>query len=266
MNILKWELRNGLKVFFFWLLGLIFIDFAGLTKYTGIAGSSASVDVMELMGQFPKIFLAVFGMADLDISSPGGYFAILHFYVLICISIYSVHIGAQAVNREMADKTYEFLFTKPRSRRYVIAVKLGSGVIYLAAYCVFHFVFSKISIWTLNIEANIDTQIFLFCVTAFLSGLLYLSAGAFFGVFINKSEKGILAGNLFFLMTFICGVIYDLLENGLILRILSPLKYFLPGDILSKRIMPQFVLLCILITAILFFKTFTRFKQKDLVN
>ncbi|SHJ22881.1 ABC transporter permease [Parasporobacterium paucivorans] len=266
MNILKKELRSGIKVFTFWILGLIFIDFAGLTKFTGIAGSSASVDVVELMGRFPRIILAVFGVVNLDVSSLGGYYSVLHFYVLVCVSIYAIHMGGAAISRETSDRTYEFIFTKPRSRSHVVGYKLLSGAIFLAVFCIIHAVLSMFAIASLNLDGDIGGPIILFGTTAFLTGILYLTAGAFLAAFSKRNGIGMLAGNIMFLATFIIGVVSDMFEKGSAVRYLTPLKYFLPNEILQKNMSILFFVINIAAVGLLLYGTMFLFDQKDLIE
>jgi hypothetical protein len=101
MNILKRELRDGLKPFIFWTIGLFVLVFAGMTKYMGIETSGSSLN--ELIDKFPRVVLAFMGMVGVDINTFGGYYAILVYYALICAVIYAIHLGSNAVSRETVD-------------------------------------------------------------------------------------------------------------------------------------------------------------------
>ncbi len=262
MNIIRHELRTGIKPFLLWTLGLFFLDFAGLVKFTGIAGAG-NADIMELMDRFPRIVLAVFGMVGLDISSLGGYYAILAFYALICVSIYSIYLGTGAVNREAVDKTYEFLFTKPRTRKFILGMKLIANVLYLAAYCIVHIVFSITGVLSLKIDGNINSQMVLFGIAAFFVGILFFSLGAFLSAALKRSEKGVRYSNLCFLGAFLSGILYDMLDDGKVLQILSPLKYFLPADLLKNQLNPFYTVLCIILSGILLCGAFKMFDRRE---
>ena len=264
MNVLKRELRTGIKPFILWTIGLFFLDFAGLIKYMGISATTGDADIMKLLDQFPRIVMAVFGMVGLDIKSLGGYYAILAFYALICVSIYAIHLGSDAVNREAIDKTYEFIFTKPLKRQYILGMKLLSGAIYLTVFCVLNVLFSILAVSTLKIEGNINTEMLLFGLSAFLVGMLFFSLGAFFAAIVKKSEKGSLYGNLSFLVVFIMGVIFDMFENATVLQFFSPLKYFLPTDLLNRQLNLFYAAVCIIGTTVLLWRTFVVFCKKDL--
>ena len=138
MNILKRELRAGRKTFILWTIGLFFIMFAGIAKYTGFSGEA---NITELFDSFPRIVLAVFGMVGLDVTSLGGFYSVVVYYGIICAAIYGVSLGCRAVNEEAIDKTYEFIFTKPRSRSFILGMKMLSAFIYLTLYSILSYAF-----------------------------------------------------------------------------------------------------------------------------
>lgn len=263
MNILKRELRAGLKPFILWTVGMFILVFIGIAKFQGISAGGA--DISQLLNQFPRPVLAVLGMAGLDVSTLGGYSAILFYYVLICAVIYAVHIGSSAVTRESVDKTYEFIFTKPVSRDKILAMKLTAGWIFLFIFCVLNAVFSFMAISTLKIADTITGPILLFSLAVFLIASLFVALSAFLAALVRQADKGSLYGNLAFLYAFILGVIYDMLEHGGALRIISPFKYFLSSDLLGSRFDPVFTALSVALTAVFLFGAFRLFRQRDLL-
>lgn len=259
MNILKRELRAGLKPFLFWTLGLFVLVFAGMVKYTGI--SAGGVSINELLAQFPRVVLAVLGIVGIDIETLGGYYAVIVYFAIICVSIYAVFLGANAVNRESIDKTYEFIFTKPRSRKYILLMKLLSGFIYLSLFCLLHYLFSISATATLKLSENINHEMLLFSLSVFFVGLLFFGISTFAATIANRPEKGMFYGNLCFLFSFVIGIIYDMLENGKILRIFTPIRYFLPSDLLSGYLDPSYIVLCLVLTFLLFLGSFHFFEN-----
>lgn len=262
MNIFKRELKAGLKPFIFWTIGLFVLVFAGMTKYTGIAVEGASVG--ELIAQFPKVVQATLGIVGINIETLEGYYAIIAYFAIICVSIYAVSLGAGAVNCEAVDKTYEFVFTKPRSRKYILLMKLLSGFTYLLAFCILNFLFSVSATVTLKLNESINNEILLFSISIFLVGILFFGIAVFLGAITRRTEKGMLYGNLCFLFAFVVGIIYDMLENGGILRILTPIRYFIPSDLLAGQLDLAYVILSLVFSAVLLFFAFSCFDKKDL--
>lgn len=262
MNILKRELKTGRKAFILWSIGLFFIMFAGMTKFTGFSGDPGALEIFD---SFPKIVLAVFGIVGVDLTTLGGFYAIVVYYGIICMAIYSVSLGCHAVNREVIDKTYEFIFTKPRSRTAILNRKLLAAFIYITLYSLLNYIFSLAVIATLNIENTITGPILLFTLSLWLIGLLFCTLAAFIAAVIRDAERGIMLGNLIFLATFILGMIYDMLENGGALRFLSPMKYFLPKDLLADHLDPLFLVFCLVLIGAFYFAAVRMLEKKDLI-
>lgn len=233
-----------------------------MTKYTGVAVEGASFN--ELLAKFPRVVLAVLGISGVDVQTPGGYYAVLAFYAAICSAIYGVSLGAGAVNREAVDKTYEFLFTKPRSRASILSMKLMAGFLCLLLFSVLNYVFSVSAIVALKLDADINTAIVLFSVSVFLTGLFFFSLSACLNAAVYRPEKGAQLGNLCFLAAFLVGVACDIMEKPRALRLLSPMKYFLPGDLLVGKMSPLYLAVILTLSIAFLAATFLYFNKKDL--
>ncbi|MDK2808465.1 MAG: beta-exotoxin transport system permease protein [Clostridiales bacterium] len=261
MNILKRELRANLKSFLFWSLGLFFLVFVGMVKYTGIR---ADVNVSELFDQFPKIVLAVFGMVGLDITTLGGYYSIIIYYAIICGSIYGISLGCNVANREILDRTYEFIYTKPRSRKKILSIKLFAALFYLFFFCIFTIFFSFAAFSSLAIKDDLNQTVLLFTVSMFLVSVLFCCMGFFVSAIVKKAEKGYLYSNLLFLLFFVLSMVYDVLEKNAFLRPFAPLKYFLPIEILNGTLRVSYLFLCIALSAVFYVSALRLFEHKDL--
>ncbi len=266
MNILKRELKFILKPFLFWSAGLFVLVFAGMTKFTGVANAPGDINLNELLDKFPKAFLAVMGMANADLSTIGGYYSVLAFYALICAVIFSVYLGTNAISRESVDKTYEFLFTKPRLRSFVLCVKLTAAWTYLTIFSIFNFLFSIFAIRSLGFNENISVEILLFSAVLFLTGSFFLALSAFISAAVRNAEKGSLYGNLCFMAAFIMGVLYDISENVFVIKLFSPLKYFSTADLLAKKPDPVFAVISAILTVFFIAGAFYKFNKKDLTE
>ncbi len=264
MNILKRELRAGIKPFILWTAGMFILVFIGIYKFQGV--SAEGVDMSALLSQFPRPVLAVMGMAGVDISTLGGYVSVLFYYVLICAVIYSVHLGSSAVTRESVDKTYEFIFTKPVSRDRILAMKLLAGWIYLLVFCVLDVVFSIVAVSTLEASEAITGPIVLFALSIFLIASLFIALSALLAALVRQADKGSLCGNLAFLYAFVLGVVYDMLEHGGALRLISPFKYFRAPDLLDGRFDPLYTVISAALAAACLFGAFRLFKRRDLLG
>lgn len=262
MNILKRELKVKFKPFLIWCFVLFILSFAGMTKFSSI--DTSGVNLGPLLAHFPRAILALMGIAGLDLYSLGGYFAVISYYASICASIYALSLGFGAVSGEAADKTYEFLFTKPRSRGYILSRKLGAGFILLTLFNILNYIFSLGAMATLNIQNDINTQVLLFCVSVYLVSLVFFSLSAFFAALASEIEKGAQYANRAFLIAFIAGIICDMLDEPGVLRLIAPLKYFAPDKLLAGGFSPFYAVLSAAIIVFSLAAAFRLFKRKDL--
>lgn len=262
MNILLRELKAGRKAFLFWSLGLFVLVFMGVVKSTGVTADGGGL--AALLDSFPRVVLAVFGMAGADIGTFGGFYTVLAQYALVLVAIYAVHLGNSAVSREAVDKTYEFVFTKPRSRSFILAQKLLCALVYLVLYCALYFVFSAAATATLGLAEH-QTALFLRVAGAtLLTGVLFFAFGALFAAAAHNTETGARLGNALVLATFAAGVGYDLSDAGSPLRWFSPFRYFTTAELLSGKLNPVFMVLCLLVAAVAVGGAFCQFEKRDL--
>jgi len=264
MNIVMKEIRFGLKPFLFWLLGISFLLVAGMTKYTAIEGGA---DITPIFERFPKIILAVLGMGGgVDITSLGGYYSVLMYYSFIVVILYAVHLGTSAVNRELIDKTYEFVYTKPRSRTYILSRKAVTGLGFLVVFCLMNIPLSLLGLSILKTTGEDIGFVFTNTVALVFVGLVFFALGIFWTAVLKKPERGATVTNLCFLVGFIAGILYDMYEEAAGLRFLSPLRFFPPQEILDGVIDPVFAVGCVAVATILLFFGFRRFEGRDLLE
>jgi len=97
-------------------------------------------------------------------------------------------------------------------------------------------------------------------------GLVFFALGVFWSAVLRKPERGATATNLCFLVGFIAGIVYDMYDEAAALRVISPLRFFPPQEILDGRIDPMFAAGCVVAAAILMFFGFRRFENRDFLE
>lgn len=262
MNLFLKEIRNGIKTYLLWMLGLFFLIFAGMVKYTGFRGDTS---IMVIFEQFPRVVLAVFGMVGVDISKLGGYYSMLANYVMFCASIYGIHLGTGAVTRENIDHTYEFLFTKPRSRREILRIKLLAGIFYLLLFVLAEYGMTLGAISVLDFQEDITQEMFLFSIVIFLMGLLFMMLASLITALIQKNEKGMRYANLTFFVFFLSSTLYDMLDKGGILKLLAPFKYFAAWDLVKGTLDVSFVCFTLFLIIVFYRLSLRYFEKKDMI-
>jgi len=262
MNLFRKELKSGLKPFLFWTLGLFIFIFAGIVK-----SSAAMADgqfMTELINKFPRIVVVAMGMANVDISQFGGFYAVLMQYVFVLAAVYAAHLGSNAVSRESVDKTYEFLFTKPRSRSFILSRKLLAALVYLTLYACLSLLFSVLAVRQLALDVDYLGLYLRFAGAMWALELVFFSIAAMFAASMRVSERGARAGNLAVLFTYALAVVYDLLDKPGLLRLLTPFRYFLNTEVLDSVVHPFYLALSFALSIGFLLIAFDRFEKRDL--
>ena len=262
MNLFRRELKAGLKPFLLWTLGLFMFIFAGIVK-----SSAAMADgqfMTELVSKFPRIVIAVMGMANVDIAQFEGFYAVLMQYVFVLAVVYAAHLGNNAVSRESIDKTYEFLFTKPRSRSYILSLKLLAALVFLSVYAVLNLVFSMLAVRQLGLSGDYLALFVRFSLALWLVGFVFLSLSAMCAACVTSAERGARAGNLAILATYALAVVYDLLEQPGLLRLVTPFRYFLNAEVIGGTVSLPYIALCLALSVAFLVVAFRRFERRDL--
>lgn len=263
MNIYKHELKVGIKPFIFWTIGLAVLLIIGMIKFLGVTETSVN-EIALIMEKIPKVILLVFGIGEADIATSGGYYSVLEYYVTICTIIYAINLGSNLVARESIDETYEFIFTKPCSRTYILFNKILAAFTYLLVFCILNLLFSYISFMVYDIDNTIVKEMLLFALSNALVGLLFFTISIFLTSFARKVEKGISSSYKVFLITYILSVLYDIFNWSKYIKILIPFRYFKDVDLLAGNIDFFFVIICLAISSIALIFAFKAFERRDL--
>lgn len=264
MNVFMRDIRFGIKSFLLWTIALFVFVFVGAMKFTGVEAGGAAM-MAAMLEAIPRIVLAVMGFSSADITSFSGFYGLLEVYVMIIVAIYAVHLGGSAVCREQIDKTYEFLFTKPRSRMSILGAKLGAGVVFLAVFSLLNGLFSQAAYATLNLSDSMGITFAFFSLVQFVVGLVFFALGALFGAVAPSSEIGSRMGNASVLVLYLIGVVYASLDNVEFLRVFTPFKYFDPTLLADHQLDLPFLALSLAIAAVSIAVAIGRFRKRDLV-
>lgn len=262
MNLFRREIKTGFKPFIFWTLGLFAFIFVGVVKSNAAMADGAFMT--ELIGKFPRVVVAVLGMANVDISQFPGFYAVLMQYVFVLAAVYAAYLGSNAVSRESVDKTYEFLFTKPRSRSFILTRKIIAALVFLTAYAALDLLFSALAVKQLNLSGDYTALFARYSAALWFVSLVFFSLAAAFAATVYSAERGAKAGNLAVLAAYALTVVYDLLEKPGLLRLVTPFRYFLTAEMIEGTFSPGYIALCLALSAVFLAVSFYRFERRDL--
>ncbi|ONI43061.1 hypothetical protein AN639_11415 [Candidatus Epulonipiscium fishelsonii] len=264
--MLKYELKIKYKAFTFWSIGLILLFIAGSMEFEGISGAnSESIEVV--LNYYPPIILSLMGITEaIDFSYLDGYTWVLGYFGTVIASFYAITLGLSIVNREFIDKTFEFLFTKPRKRKYILSIKIFSGFICLTAFSLINLFSSTLIMNPLDENIDISNLMFLSSIGTYIVSLLFYAISIFVSVLVKNRRQSSKIINLFFLFSFVLGGIYDVTENAEILRFFTPLRYFLYEEANVGVISVWFLLISFVLSVFLIAMAYKSFNKRDLTE
>lgn len=265
------ELKANAKVWLIWSVIIILFNVAGVMKFEGIAAGDPD-SIRKLTDSFPKVALAVMGIADLDMSAFSGYYAVLEFYTGIMAAVYAVALARNAVSREITDGTYEFLFVRPVSRTVILTSKFVAGLIDGIAFVAINAVSSLLCVQMLGNVSGLSgdaaaTVIWHFTVWLCAVMLVFGAIGACSAAVCKQPERGSAVGNAAVVVAYCAGVVYDMFADydaAVVARVFSPFRYATPSDVIDGKVPVLYMVLAGLIVVIGVVITYRVFKTCDL--
>jgi ABC-2 type transport system permease protein len=263
MNIYKREMRSEMKGILYWILGTGLTLFASMSEFLMITDSG--VDITDFMDAMPKSLMVLFGMNDLDMGTSLGYHGILMYYVILAGVIYAVMLGVRILSKEELLKTSEFLLTKPRSRRRILISKILAGFTLISLFVLAVYLSSILSLEFFGASLSYHPELFKEIISLLLLMLLFFSLGILAASMISKPKVASSLSLSIVFTTFLAAIFHDLLDSPLILRIITPFRYFPLVDIVEKNTLSTaFILITLLLIIGMGFVSFISYDRRDM--
>lgn len=262
MNIVKRELRANLKSIIIWSIAMAFLVLVWMIEFESFANNPYIDDFMKSM---PEGLLSAFGMTNLDIASLQGFIGTISLYLYLLLGIQAVLLGSSIISKEERDKTAEYLFTLPVSRKKVIGSKIIAAIINLIILNLVTASSMLLSTVSYNKEPNFYSFIVLIFLGVFIVQLIFLSIGMLVAS-LNKRYKK--SGNIsvsILMITFLIASLINMVDSLDFLKYITPFKYFDASYILNeKSLEPVFIIISIGIIIIGIGGTLAFYPKRDL--
>lgn len=266
MEILKYELKIRYKALICWSIGLSLLFIAGSMEFEGLAGAnSESIDVV--LNYYPPIVLALMGITEaIDFSTLEGYVWVLGYFGTIIAAFYAITLGVSVVNRELIDKTFEFLFTKPVKRKYILSIKIIAGVLCLTLFSIINCLVSTLVMNPLDSNIDISHLMFISSLGTYIISLLFYTFSIFISAIMKQQGKGSKIINICFLVAFVLGSVYDVVEKSDLLRFFTPFRYFLYEEVSTGTTNSFFLGIPVLVSIVFLILAYSYFDKRDLTE
>ncbi|MBQ1411052.1 MAG: ABC transporter permease subunit [Oscillospiraceae bacterium] len=230
MTILKHELRQGRSSFLIWTSVIGVMLSVCVFLYTEVRGEMDAVT--DLFSSFGS-FTAAFGMDRLNFGTLEGFYAIEcgsmlglggAFFAAIC--------AVNMLSKEEVNKTADFLFSHPVSRKRVLLEKLLAVFVQLTMMNVIVLAMSLLSILAIG-ETIPWAQLLLLHLAYYLLQLEL--AGICYGIsaFVKRGSVGIGLGIA--VLFYFTNLISNLTESASFLKYFTPFAYCDGADIITEQ-------------------------------
>lgn len=264
MTVFLRELKANRKTLIIWCVCMFLLVASGMGKYTTYSSGSAG-SLSDVFKEMPYTVRALLGIGSFDVTTMGGYFAMLFLYIEIAVAIHAVLLGSGIIAKEERDKTSEFLMVKPLSRTSIITSKLLAALVNIVILNIVTLLSSLVMVSAYNKGADISGEIMTFMVSMLMVQLIFLSLGAFCSAFLRNAKSSGSAAMGIMLGSFVIAEITNLTDHVNVLNVLSPFKYFSYADIVNGNgLNAIIVVLSLLLIAVFSAAAYFFYRKRDL--
>ena len=262
MNVFVREINANARSLIIWSLAMVLMIASSMGKYAGLVVSGQSIN--ELMAEMPESLKAIMGVGTFDLTTVGGYYGVLHIYLLIIAAAHAVLLGTGIISKEERDKTAEFLFVKPRSRSSIITSKLAAALVNVLIINIVTTASSIIFVNKYGSGQSITGDIATLMIGMFVLQLTFLFIGTANAAIINNPGTSSAFSIGILLGTFILSILIDINSRIEILKYLTPFKYFDAKNLLYDPGFERvFLVISTVLIIVLFYMTYN-YRRRDL--
>ncbi len=260
MNVYKKELKFHYKSTIFWLMGTISLIAISFSKFS-LTSESELGTMDKVVETMPDIIKAFYGMSGINISSIEGYSAVVINFAIITIALHGIFLGMSHIGLEHKNKTMDFIFVKPLTKRTILFKKITAGITCIAIFVIVISISTIVSIKSFGDVSNefLGRMIISFAVV----DLFFYSSGVFISV-LSKRKKFAGVGASVFLVFYLIAVVSRMSDK------ISDIGYVSPMEIVSgTRVMEGFEWIpltgVILISLLLLYLSMNKIDDKEIV-
>lgn len=263
MNIFIREMKANGKSLLIWCIGVLFMVAAGMGKYAGMSSSSQSLN--KLMAQMPEALRAVFGVSSLNLSTAIGFYGMLYLYLVLMATIHASMLGSNIMGKEERDRTAEFLYTKPASRKKIITSKLLAALVCIVIFNITTLASSIAVVGHFEEGQPITRDIGTLMAGMFMLQLIFLSLGTALAAACKNPKAAASSASAVLLAAFMLSVAIDMNPDLDVLKYLTPFKYFEAKNLMfGGGLDAAFTVLSVAVIAVLLWVTYGCYEKRDL--
>lgn len=262
MNIFNREIKANLKGFLIWFISLGTLFFLASTEYSVFAENEAIADMMN--NPTFEIFFRALGVDNIDILTPEGYLSLMSFYIYLPLGIYAAMIGSGIISKEERDKTAEYIFTLPVTRKKVLFSKLLVAIFYNLMMTIGLLLFCFWAFGRIAPSDNFAPFLMNLTIGVFLIQMIYMSIGLVLSSILKQYKKSGSITLAILIVTFMINMLTQVTDKIDFMKYVTPFQYFNVGNMLNGVFPLEYIILTIIIVGSSITGLFYFYNKRDL--
>ena len=260
MVILKYELKRHRKYILGWAIALALCVFVMTPTYYSFMDVSTG-DLYETLGT--SDFYKGVGVSMEYLTSPLGIYAFLTSFFMIASGIFGMHFGIAIHTKECSERTSEYLFTKPHTRKTIYWAKAFTvffgvvvvSMVYLLAS------FLALALFRSGIDWG---EFFLIALSLMLVTLFLAAMGLLIGILFSRNRSPLLTAGLIVFVEY-CVTSFSNIVSNRAISFLSPYSFFSAAEISKSGFYElDYLGWCVLLFALFLVLSYRVFLKKDI--
>lgn len=256
------ECKRTRRSLFLWSLIIGILAVFGMLEYPIISGYINTL--MPILQSIPKLVQIMFGVYQVDLTTPIGYYICMYFWCGLIVFTHSVYIGATIIAKDERDKTSEYIFSKPYKRDSVVMAKVLAAAVNALVVAVVTGSVSALAMIPINMSSVIYLKVAAATLGMFLTQLVMVALGLLCSALFKKYKFGLLAAIGVLVASYTVAVIIEYAGNINYLNFLSPLCYFNVQYVVNNGISLPYLAIAAAVIVVSLYFTFSIYRKRDL--
>ena len=251
--------RTGLIIWSF-MVGLVAL--MGILEYPVLSQNLGLLE--EALDLIPKAGQLVFGVYNVNLIEPIGYFIVMYYWTGLIIFAHAVYTGASIVSKEFRNKTAEYLFTKPYPKSTIITAKMLAAFVNILTVGLTATVMSLLAMIPITSESAVYGQVFAACAGMLVTQGVLLMLGLLCSALFKGYKAGVFSAFGALLCSY-CLMFFVQYIDAPQLSFLSPLTFFSVSEVVRGGLGLLYVLLSAVIISLCICFTQRLYAKKEMI-
>ncbi|WP_318505650.1 ABC transporter permease subunit [Bacillus sp. T3] len=230
MNMFMHELKANRKSTIVWSLSLMMLAILYLSFYPSFVKDAEQFT--KIMEGYPEAIRNALGVNNANFFSLLGFYCFPLAFITLCGAIQAMNLGTSIVNKEVREKTADFLLTNQVARKQVITSKLLAAFVSIIITDILYFIAASFMAFQVKTDDFSFKLFFMLSLTLFFIQLIFLAIGFIISVIFQKVRSVLTVSLATVFAFYFLGMLSDTTSEEA-KRFISPFKYFDTGYIMK---------------------------------